>query len=225
MAAHAHQVRAVYGRADDLRGFQVFRDEHPGFETGPRRLRRHGVREIAGRCATDRLEAERGGRIDRRCNHAVFEGQRRVRDGVVLDPCAGHTQPYCEPGGRDKGGTARVERERGLAVKRQPLSVAPERIRTRLDLAAGGQLPVGIEHRIEWAETWLADRDGRGLMLCPARATALRPRTQRPPRQGRWGERSAHGATTADCADAGGSGAARLRRAARIDASSAGAIS
>ena len=78
MTTHADQSRAIHRGPNDLGGLEVLRNEDPCLETGPRRLSGDGIRQIAGGGAADRVESERGGRIDRRRDDPILEGQRRM---------------------------------------------------------------------------------------------------------------------------------------------------
>ena len=67
---------------------------------------------------------------------AVLERERRMRHGVVLHPHARHAELVGEPRRVDQRREAGVERRDRLALERQPLAIAPQRLRPRGDRRA-----------------------------------------------------------------------------------------
>jgi hypothetical protein len=70
---------------EDLGGLEVCGDEDGGLEAETSGLRGYGVGEIAGRGASDGLEAELARVGESNGDDAVFEAEGREADGVVLD--------------------------------------------------------------------------------------------------------------------------------------------
>src|SRR5207249_2574493 len=124
--AHPYEAGAVDAGADDLAGLELVGDEDPCLEARPCRVRRDGVREVAGGRAADGLESEGGGRVDRRGHDAVLEGKRWMGHRVVLHPHPRHAEAPCERRSVDQRREPGVERPYRIAVERQPFLVAPE---------------------------------------------------------------------------------------------------
>src|SRR4029077_16198150 len=154
-------------------------DEDPRLEPGPRGVRRDGVREVAGGRATDGIEPERGGGVDRGGHHTVLERERGMRHGVVLHPHPRDAEAPGERRGVDQRREPRVERPHRIAVERQPLLVAPQRGRPAGDGIAVRQQASRIVNGVEGAETRLADRGRGGGALGTAAAAAERPGGER----------------------------------------------
>src|SRR5262249_35431639 len=68
-------------------------------------------------------------------DHAVLEGVGGVR-GVVLDPDLAEAEALSQAWGADEGRQSGLEGRAGRIVERQEVRVAPDPVRSRLDLAA-----------------------------------------------------------------------------------------
>ena len=85
VAVDAHQARAIDLRVENLGRLEIGRHKDVRLQAEARGLRRDRVRQVAGRGAADRGEAE-GLRVgERDGNDAILEAQRRKADGIVLD--------------------------------------------------------------------------------------------------------------------------------------------
>src|SRR5215213_9160625 len=103
-------MRTVNSRGDDLGRLEIVGDEDPGRQAGTGGLRRHRIREVAGRGAADGIKAECPGRVNGDGDYPVLEGKRWVRNPVVLEPGAGHAQPTSQGGSLDQRRETAVER-------------------------------------------------------------------------------------------------------------------
>src|SRR5207247_2396403 len=118
---YPNEAGAVHARADHFSRLELVGDEDPRLEPRPCRVRRDGVREVAGRRATEGIEPEGGGRVDGagREGLAVWERACRVihgvegpetlladrgRGGGALGPAAAATE---RPGGERRGSDGR----------------------------------------------------------------------------------------------------------------------
>ena len=167
------EVAAVDRRGDDLALLEVGRDEHVRPQARVRRVRGDGVREVAGRCARRDLEAELERLAQRDRDHPVLERVRRVAR-VVLDPDLAEAELGREAIGAHERREAGAEVDRGVAVHRQQVGVAPQRQRTGGDLLAADAARdrVVVVGHFERAEAPLARVDRRGLVLATALPTA-----------------------------------------------------
>ena len=84
-AVDADDVGAIDERAEDFALLEIGGDEHVALQAGAGGIGGDGVGEVAGRGAGDDLEAEFARAAQRDGDDAVFEGERRVIDRVVLD--------------------------------------------------------------------------------------------------------------------------------------------
>src|SRR5207247_340295 len=166
-------------------------------ELGPPAVGGAGVGEVAGRRAPHGLEPEGGGGVERGSHHPVLEGERGMRDGVVLHPGPRHSEAAGEPGGFEKRREPRVQRVNDVALEGEPLAVAPQRGRPGRDGRAVGKRAGGIVHGVQRAETLLADRDGRRSAVGAAAPAAERSGARRGAGGGRQrgGERRGHRVT------------------------------
>src|SRR5213076_3478987 len=183
--AHPHEAGAVDARADHLRRLELIGDEDPRLESGPCRVRRDGIREVAGRGAADGIQPEGGGRVDRRGHDAILERQRRMGHRVVLHPHPRDAEAPCERRSVDQRREPGVERPHRIAVERQPLLVAPDGWRPGGDGLAVWQRASRLVHGVEGPETLLADRGRGGGALGPAAAATERPGGERRGSDGR----------------------------------------
>src|SRR5467141_2471131 len=119
-----------------------------------------------------------------------------MRNRVVLHPGPRYAQGRGESWWPDERRAARVERQHGFPIERQPLAVAPERPGTRRDRLPRGGYARGIEDRVERAEALFAHRDRGWLVQRSAGAAHLRPWPQSQGRRnaGRHGRTSTAGA-------------------------------
>ena len=145
------------------------------------KLRRPGVRgvrgdrvgEVAGRRAGRDLEPELERLRQRHRRDAVLERVRRVHR-VVLDPHLTEAELGGEAVGAHQRREPGAEVDRGVAVGRQEVGVAPDRQRTRGDLLAAGVRAdrVVVVRDLERAEAPLAGEDGRDVVLASALPTS-----------------------------------------------------
>src|SRR5438034_11552628 len=81
----AHDARAVDGGVENFRRLEVSGDEYAGVKSLLGGLRSDGVGEITGRGATDSGEMESARSGESRGHDAIFEGEGREANGVILE--------------------------------------------------------------------------------------------------------------------------------------------
>ena len=89
-AGDAHQLSSVNLGAEHLGRLKIGRNKDPGLEPFSRSLSGHGIGQIAGRGAGDRIESKAAGLGKRDRDYPVLEAQSRQADRVVLD-----REPLC----------------------------------------------------------------------------------------------------------------------------------
>ena len=159
MTFDGDHVRAIDERVDDFSLLQIGRDENVSFQAGGGRIGGDGIGEVAGGSASDGLKAEFPRTAQRDAHHAVFEGQGRVVDRVVLDPEFANAEYLGEPIGLDERREADLQADGRIVRHGQQLAVAPHGFRARLNGGLGERLldAVVIVGDFERAEVEFAD--------------------------------------------------------------------
>ena len=136
VAGDGEDRRPIDRRAEKLSGLEVVRDEHAALDAETRGVRRDAVGEVAGGRTREHVEAEfeRAGGGDR--HHAILVGERRMVDRVVLDVQLAQAEALGQARAADERREAGVEAGARFTGDRQQLAVAPEILRTTLDLLA-----------------------------------------------------------------------------------------
>ena len=135
VAVDGDDVAAVHRGRDDLALLEVGGDEHEAAQPRVRGVRGDRVGEVAGRRAGRDLEAELERLRQRDRRDAVLERVRGVH-GVVLDPHLAEAELGREAVGAHERREPGAEVDRGVAVGRQQVGVAPDRQRPGGDLLA-----------------------------------------------------------------------------------------
>jgi hypothetical protein len=84
VSADRDHARSVDLRCRDLAALETFRDQDVRGNAGGCGLRRNRVRQVSRRRASDSFELEFEGLVDSHGGHAILEGQRGIRDAIVL---------------------------------------------------------------------------------------------------------------------------------------------
>jgi hypothetical protein len=157
-AAHGHEVGPVDPGGQDLLLLEVGGDEDVRLEPGRRGVGGDRVGQVPRGGAGHDFVAELAGLRHGHRDHAVLERVRRV-GRVVLDPHLADAEALGEPVGADQRSHPRRERGLRLALERQEVRVAPDRLGTGLDLAArlGGVQAREVVDHLERPKAVLAD--------------------------------------------------------------------
>jgi hypothetical protein len=171
-AVDRNEVRAIDLRAEHFAGLEVAGAEDERLHARASGVGGDGVREVSGRSAGERLEAELACLGCRDRDHAVLERPGRV-DAVVLQPEFLQAEDLAQVVGAHERREPSVQVDR-LALAGQQVTIAPDGLRALVDALARN----GLLHRLvvvgdfERAEAELADVDGAYWILAAALATA-----------------------------------------------------
>ncbi len=165
------KIRSVGERTHDFSRLEVGGDEDEPVETCPGGLGAHRAGQIPRRGAGDRLETQFLSACQRHGDHAVFERERRVTDGVVFDVEFFHAQFAGQIVRFEERREAGMETHRRGALYREKFPVAPDTLGTFLYLFAGDHPldPLIVIIHLKRPKTELADIDG----FCLIRPLAL----------------------------------------------------
>jgi len=162
MAFDGDDVGTVDERVENLALFQIGRDEDVALQTSARGIGGNGVGEVAGGGAGDGLETEFLRAAQRNADDAVFERERGVIDGVVLDIKLADAESLREAVSLDERRETDERADGRFARDGQQLAVTPHGLRARGDDVARERLldAVVIVGDFERAEVEFADVRG-----------------------------------------------------------------
>ena len=140
IALHRDDMRAVDGRAQNLRGLEVVRDEDIARQPESSGVGGHASCEVPGGSAPEYLKTQLDGARGRDRYDPVLVRKRRVVYRIVLEIQLGDSQFPGQPGCANERCISRIEACKWL-VGGEQFQVAPERTGARFNQAPADRFP------------------------------------------------------------------------------------
>jgi len=168
----ADDIGAVNKGAEDFSLLQIGGDKHVALQACIGGIGGDRVSQITRGGTRHYLESELLGTTQGDRDHAIFEGERRVVDRVILDPEFTDPESLGKTVGLDQRCESYLRADRRLPVDRKEFAVAPHRLWSGLDEFAGQDLAdrLVVIGGLKRAEVKLANMDR--LFLIEASALA-----------------------------------------------------